>query len=365
MYQSVIRDPGGNGLIRLQPDVCGQNYAIVNGSILIVPPGTTAFIAINGTLSRPYSPGRYEIFTGIDPFFVRLRNILTHGDTGTTVSVFFVSTERAKFVKLGTDEFPFREHRFQLTMKALASCNLSFSISDPLKVLTKLVGSYSSTFSEEDIDPCVEQMVITPIREAISKEISKLDVTEFNSNLSHIGNMAATTIKNGLSEYGIEMERFALTAINIPDSEINRLYSLEQEYAGGKTRTDLELDNLQRVWNGNVNNRTLSEMMTGIPSRGQTPFGSAANNSDGNAGVMAPTMMQMMMLTQILPALREPLVEMTRHTDMFSGSTHDAQESTSSADAPPPIPGRYKRCPSCNGDVMRGNSVCPICGYRF
>ena len=250
-------------------------------------------------------------------------------------------------------------------MKALASCNLSFSISDPLKVLTKLVGSYSSTFSEEDIDPCVEQMVITPIREAISKEISKLDVTEFNSNLSHIGNMAATTIKNGLSEYGIEMERFALTAINIPDSEINRLYSLEQEYAGGKTRTDLELDNLQRVWNGNVNNRTLSEMMTGIPSRGQTPFGSAANNSDGNAGVMAPTMMQMMMLTQILPALREPLVEMTRHTDMFSGSTHDAQESTSSADAPPPIPGRYKRCPSCNGDVMRGNSVCPICGYRF
>lgn len=365
MYQSIIRDPGGTGLIRIQPDVCGQYSAIVNGSILIVPPGTTAFVAINGTLSRPYGPGRYEIFTGVDPFFVRLRNILTHGDTGTTVSVFFVSTERAKFVKLGTDEFPFREHRFRLTMKALASCNLSFSISDPLRVLTKLVGSYSSTFSEEDIDPCVEQMVIAPIREAISREISKLDVTEFNSNLSHIGNMAAATIRNGLSEYGIKMERFVLIAINIPDSEINRLYSLEQEYAGGKTRTDLELDNLQRVWNGNVNNRTLSEMMTGIPSRGQTPSGSAAVNPSGNAGGMAPTMMQMMMLSQILPALREPLNEMTRHTDMFSRTTSDAQESTSSADAPPSIPGRYKRCPSCNGNVIRGNSACPICGYRF
>lgn len=102
MYQSIIRDPGGTGLIRIQPDVCGQYSAIVNGSILIVPPGTTAFVAINGTLSQPYGPGRYEIFTGVDPFFVRLRNILTRGDAGTTVSVFFVSTERAKFIKLGT-----------------------------------------------------------------------------------------------------------------------------------------------------------------------------------------------------------------------------------------------------------------------
>lgn len=365
MYQSIIRDPGGTGLIRIQPDVCGQYSAIVNGSILIVPPGTTAFVAINGTLSRPYGPGRYEIFTGVDPFFVRLRNILTRGDAGTTVSVFFVSTEKTKFIKLGTGEFSFREHRFRLTMKALASCNLSFSVSDPLKILTKLVGSYSSTFSEEDIDPCIEQIVLPPIREAILREISKLDITEFNSRLSHIGSMAAATIRNGLSEYGIKMERFDLVAINIPDSEINRLYSLEQEYAGGKTRTDLELDNLQRVWNGNVNNRTLSEMMTGIPSRGQSPSSGAAANPGGNAGGMAPMMMQMMMLSQMLPALREPLADMTRHTDMFSGATSDAQDSTSSADAPPPIPGRYKRCPSCNGNVMRGNSVCPICGYRF
>lgn len=364
MYQSIIRDPGGNGLIRIQPDLCGQHSAIVNGSILIVPPGTTAFVAINGSLSRPYAPGRYEIFTGIDPFFVRLRNVLTRGDVGTTVSVFFVSTERVKFIKLGTGEFPFREYRFRLTMKALASCNLSFSISDPLKVLTKLVGSYSSAFSDEDIEPCIEQMVLAPIREAISREISKLDVTEFNSKLSHIGNMASATINAGLYEYGIKLERFELVAINIPDSEIQRLYSIEQEYAGGKTRTDLELDNLQRVWNGNVNNRTLSEIMTGIPSRGQT-FSGGVGNHGGNAGGMAPMMMDMMMLTQMLPALREPLAEMTRHTDMFGGASSDAQGSTSSAEAPPPMPDRHKCCPSCNGNVMRSNSICPICGYRF
>lgn len=365
MYQSIIRDPGGNGLIRIQPNMCGQYSAVVNGSILIVPPGTTAFVAINGTLSHPYGPGRYEIFTGVDPFFVRLRNILTNGDTGTTVSVFFVSTERAKFIKLGTGEFPFRERRFRLTMKALAACNLSFSVSDPLKILTKLVGSYSSAFSDDDIEPCIEQVVLTPIREAISREISKLEVTEFNSKLSYIGNMAAATIRSHLSEYGIKMEQFALIAINIPDSEIHRLYSLEQEYAGGKNRTDLELDNLRRVWNGNVNNRTLSEMMTGIPSRGQALSGNTVGSPNGNAGGMTSMMMEMLMLSQILPSLREPLAEMTRHTDMFSSASSEAQESTSSAEAPPPMPDRYRRCPLCNGNVLHSNNVCPICGYRF
>lgn len=107
MYQSIIRDTGGNGLIRIRPDICGQYSAIANGSILVVPLGTTAFVAINGSLSRPYDLGRYEIFTCVAPFFVRLRNILTRGDIGTTVAVFFTSTERAKFVNSVRESFLF------------------------------------------------------------------------------------------------------------------------------------------------------------------------------------------------------------------------------------------------------------------
>lgn len=365
MYQSIIRDPGGNGLIRIHPDACGQYSAIVNGSILIVPPGTTAFVAVNGTLSRPYGPGRYEIFTGVDPFFVRLRNIMTRGDTGTTVSVFFISTERSKFVKLGTGEFPFQENRFHLTMKALASCNLSFTIFNPLKLITKLIGSYSSAFSDDDIDPCIEQIVLTPIREAISREISKLNVTEFNSRLSYIGSIAIDTIRTDLAEYGIKLEYFNLAAINIPDSEMQRLYSLEQDYASGKVRTDLELDNLKRVWNGNVNNRTMGEMMTGIPSRGQAYSGDTVCNSNGSEAGIASMMMQMMMLSQMLPAFREPLNEITGNMNMFGGASSNAQRGTPSAETPPPVPSRYKCCPSCNRNVMRSSSICPTCGYRF
>lgn len=365
MYQSVIRDPGGDGLIRIHPDAGGPYSAITNGTILIVPPGTTAFIAVNGILSLPYAPGRYTLFSGVDPLFVRLRHILTRGDPGTTVSVFFLSTERSRFFRLGTGEIPFQEHRFRLTMKALASCSLTLSIADPLKVLKKLVGSYNSAFSEEDLEPCVEQLVLTPVREAISRELAKLQVTDFNSRLSQIGCAAAPAIRAGLAQYGFALNEFSLLAIHIPDSEMGRLHTLEQDYAAGQVRTDLELDNLKRVWNGSLRNRMLSEMMTGLPSRGQAPGGEGPRAHGGEAGGMAGAMMQMMMLSQVLPMLREPLTDLTHHTDMFGGAPADTRGSTSSAEAPPPMPGRYRRCPGCNGDVPRGTASCPVCGYRF
>lgn len=360
MYQSIIRDPGGDSLIRIQPDLCTHAHSVVNGSILLVPPETTAFVAINGILSRPYGPGRHEIFTGVDPFFVRFRHLMTGGDPGISVSVYFISTEKHSFLTFGTGELPFQERRFQITMKALASCSLSFSIENPRTTLSKLVGSYRSAFTEDEMNPCIEQLALMPIRKALSQELSHLDVTEFNSKLNSIGAAATESIRTGFSEYGLKLLRFRLTAVNIPKEEMDRLYRLEQTCADGKIRIDQELDHLRRVWNGNINDRTLSEMLTGIVSRGQAP--SETRNTQGGAGGMVP---MMMLLSQVLPNLREPFSSIISHTDLFRG-TSPAQETPSSAESPrPPLPPRRRRCPSCNADVPRSARVCSVCGYRF
>lgn len=365
MYQTIIRDPGGNSLIRIHPDICGIHNTVVNGSILIVPAGTIAFVVINGEMSHPYGSGRHEIFTGVDPFFVRFRNLMTRGDAGITVAVFFVSTEKCKFMTLGTGEIPFLEQRFNITMKALASCNLTISIGNPKKVLSKIIGSYVSAFSEDDIEPCLEQLILMPVREALSKELSKLNITEFNSNLNKIGNDAFSIIRNSLSEYGFTLSRFNLSAVNISEMEMKRLNELEQEYAIGKTKTDLELDHLRRVWGDNIDNRTMSEMMTGMSARGFETSNATNNSCSRSGGEMAPMMFQMLMMSQLLPNLREPLANMSEHTDMFRNSTPNGHEGTSSADAPPPMPTRNRRCPLCNGSILRNTRICPICGYRF
>ena len=364
MYLTPIMRSGNNGLIEVTSIDSGQNSAVANGSILIVDPGTVALVNISGQLYGPYSPGRYELFTGVDPLFVGLRNALMRGNPATTFSVIFVSVNKTKFVSLGTGEIPFTENRFKITMKANAGCKLSFCVDDPLKFVSKLVGTYCDTFREDDIDPCINQTFLSPVRDILAREMAKLTVTEFNQNLSKISESVYPLLEIRLREYGINLEMFDITAINVPDSEMIRLKEKEDKYADGIIKTDIEVDNVNRVYGG-INNRTFADIATGTRTGGPAASPQFTTPQGGGMNGMMPAMMQMMMFSRMLPSLNEAMNATTLHTDMFGNARSDPQGSTSSADAPPPVPSRMKRCPSCNGSVARRNEVCPICGYRF
>lgn len=366
MYLTSITRSGNNGWIEVVSINSGQYSAVANGSILIVPAGTVAFVSINGEFSRPYLPGRYELFTGVDPFFVRLRNALMRGDPATTVSVFFVSVNKTKFVSLGTGELLFKENRFNLTMHANAVCKLSICIADPLKIVSKLAGTYVDSFREDDVDPCINQTLLSPVRETLAIAMSKLTVTEFNQNLSKISESAYPLLKIRLREYGINLEMFDVASISIPKSDMDRLQSFEDKYTGGEISIILEKKEIDTVYDGDIGKRTMVDIATGTRTGGPatSPNQFTSPQGGGTNGMMS-AMAQMMLFSRMLPNMNEAINATTQHTDMFGNARPDSQGSTSSADAPPPMPSRTKRCPSCNGNVIRSSEVCPICGYRF
>ncbi len=356
MYQKVIRDPTGQGLIRIVPDVCGDRNAVVNGSILLVPAGTVAFVSVNGILSTPYMPGRHTLFTGVDPFFVRLRNIMTHGDAGISVSVFYISTDKTKFMQLGTGEIPFLEHRFRLTMKALASCSLTYYVKAPEKVLKKLVGAYSSDFCEDDIEPCLTQLILSPIKETLSKELAKCEVHGFNSNLTSISRSVSDKVTAVFESFGLGTSDFNVTGINVPENEMQRLSTLEADHASGVNRTDLEKYNLDRIWNGDVDKRTISEAVTGFSSRGaQVSSSGEAQNVSGTDNAI-----KLLLLSQLFPSLANSF-------GAISGQNTRAADRavTNTPCAPPPVPKRLVKCHSCKRCVSRKDGKCPVCGAEL
>lgn len=354
MYQKVIRDPSGQGLIRIVPVVCDDRNAVVDGSILLVPAGTVAFVSINGILSSPYPPGRHSIFTGTSPFFVRFRNIMTHGDAAVSVSVFYISTDKNKFMQLGTGEIPFHEHRFKLTMMALASCTLAYSVKNPETVLKKLVGAYSNEFCEDDIEPCLTQLILSPIKEALSRELANREICEFNAKLSAISCGVRSRVSAVFGEYGLEVRDFNVTGINIPDGEMQRLSSLEAEYASGVNRTDLEKYNLDSIWKGDVDKRTLSEAITGISSRASNNA-AAGDGSQSSCGT--DNAIKLLLLSQLFPSLREGL-------GCFTGSAANGNSPSQKkqSEAPPPMPCKTATCPSCKKKVYLKNGKCCSCG---
>ncbi|MDD6997945.1 MAG: SPFH domain-containing protein, partial [Oscillospiraceae bacterium] len=268
MLQRVIRDPGGNSLIRVIPELCGPGRTVVNGSVLLVPAGTQAFVALNGQVVGPYWPGRYELMTGVDPFFVRLCNLMTGGEAPVSVTVFFVSTQKTKFMQLGTGLIPFEERRYRLTMEALASCSLAYRITDPLRTLETMVGTYQAVFSDEDLEPCLRQLMLAPLRQNLAVALNRHTIVEFNRSLGAIGTETRGPLAQALAEYGLSLEQFTVTAVNISDEGWARLHELESKEAAGRTQTDLEKDHLERIWGGNLDRRTLAEAMTGLPARG-------------------------------------------------------------------------------------------------
>lgn len=349
MYQTVIRDPGGDRLVRIVSGI-----QPVNGSLLLVPANTTAYFVCNGHISESYPPGKYDLDTGISPFFVWLRHLMTRGDPGITVSVFYISPNLATFTRMGTGEIPFNEKRFNLTMKAMASVTVQYSISDPLLFLTRLVGMHRTEFSQEDLEPAIDAMLLPQIRQQLGRTLSQIPVSQFQNDLVQLSRSLTALLSPSAASLGIALQAVQLLGINISDSELERLRKLEEQSATGHLQTELEKYNMEQIY-GNLDKRTLVEVMTGTV-RNAGPASSSAppvsNNISGMAGIMASLPLQIAVFKQVYEAMRDSLDEMTRGNDLFQGpprrpSGRDdtgAEETFSRPEdpdnGPPPLPPR-------------------------
>ena len=71
---SLIVDPGGNELLRR-----AANCDVESHSRLVVNPGEGCYILINGEAAYIDEPGRYEIGTGLSPYFKPIQVLISKG----------------------------------------------------------------------------------------------------------------------------------------------------------------------------------------------------------------------------------------------------------------------------------------------
>lgn len=266
----VFRDPGGDSIIRVS-----ETTYCTNGSILDVPAGSVAYFVLNGDVSEPYGPGRYELNPGVNPFFIRYRHLMTGGDPGITVNLFYVAVDMEKHLQLGSGEIVFTENRFRQTVRAQAAFDIDFKVSDPQAFLSKVVGMHSNLFHMEDVEPKLQSMLCGPVVEELSRRFAHAELGALNGSLSAISFALLPPAAASFANYGLKLVRLQLRHIHICEEDLHRLQELEQKDAEGRMKTDLEKYNLTEIYRGNVDNRTRAEVLTGMP-RGPYPSAPAA-----------------------------------------------------------------------------------------
>ena len=362
MRQSIITDPGGERVIRIVSGI-----RPVNGSVLIVPAETIAYFVLNGIVSEPYSPGRHIINTGVNPFFVRISNLMTGGIPAITVSVVFVSPNIVTFSNIGINDLAFTESTFGLHIHAMGSCVIGYKILNTESFIRKLVGMYSSIFTQEEVEPSISALVMPIIKTKLSIRLSNSDISNVQNELIDIGNSIRLDVEPELSRFGLDIVSLGIQGINIKESDINRFQTLEDKRAQGRVEIGVDEEELDRIYGGDVMKRMLEGAMTG------TVRGRGLPNTNGGANNSMPNMyLQMMMMSQMMGAFREPMTNMFNGSNIIGGSGN-VNSSTNNENRDRPLAGRplpannnigNKVCRNCGAKIAKDLYVCPICKLR-
>ena len=364
MLATVIRRQNDDTIV----DIFSSRLS-VNGSLLDVPADNLAFFIKNGEVSEPYPPGRWTINTGVGPFFVRFRHLMTGGDPGITVQVVFVNVNLINNCVGGTGEILFEESRFRVTMHAKAAYNVRFSIPKPRLFLAKMVGLHRNYFNDESLQPSMDALILPLIKKAVGSSLSTQRIQTIQNDMPAIGSQVATRLREIFHGYGMQLEDLAITGINVPSEDIKKLNELELKFANGKIETDLERYNLDTVYGGKLDNRTRTEFLTNT-ARGPAQF--PPHGIHPINGMVAPIVSLPVRgeeiargISELMPSVAN-LYGRNRTTPSRTGDGAERRGNTGNVPLPTQnLPNQYHRCPSCGCLVDYSSGFCRYCGHAM
>ena len=163
----------------------------------------------------------------------------------------------------GTGDFTFHENRFNLTMQARSAGSAVIRISDPERVVRSILGISRTSVSEDDIEPFFKHAVISQTKQILSKTVSGYAVSDFNTVLENISSAVQAKVSASLKDFGIFLKSIQIESINVDPEDKKSLSNLENSYAEGILNNDIQLDNLNRVWRGNLEMKMVGDSLTG------------------------------------------------------------------------------------------------------
>lgn len=189
---------------------------IKNGAQLVVRESQIAVLVDGGKIADIYSAGRYELTTQNMPILTTLRGWKYGFNSPFKVEVYFISTKQFLNIRWGTaNPIMLRDAEFgPIRMRAFGSYNFRINVNEPVKFIQNVSGT-NGNFTTENIAEQLRNFIITRFTDHLAE--SKIVALDLASNLNEFSGQLTEMLKDDFAEYGIELTKFLIENISLPD----------------------------------------------------------------------------------------------------------------------------------------------------
>ncbi len=223
-------------------------------SQLIVHESQEAVFFSDGQALDSFHSGRYTLETKNIPLISKLRNLVSGGVSPFHVEVYFINHVTMMDIAWGTpSQVTVRDPNYGYSYSAGASGSFGIKIMDGRKLLINMVGT-ETKMSIAEVQKYFKDLIVTRVKNCISVELSKYSYNVFNQHLNEISDHVASQIEKDISEYGIKVLNFFVSAINIKSDDLEELKRLDNSMAqkrfealGNRDATVIEAEGMAKA----------------------------------------------------------------------------------------------------------------------
>ena len=242
------------------------NNQIKYGAQLTVREGQVVAFINQGKLADVFVPGMYKLETQNLPILSTLMGWKYGFNSPFAAEVYFVKTTRFTDQKWGTKE-PLTIRDADLGIVRLRAFGAyDFKVGDAGKFIKEVVGT-DGTFTADQITSQIRNIMVTRFSDAVAE--SKKPFLDMAANLNEFGDFISKQIRPELEAYGIELTKFLVENINVPEAVQQ---AIDQRASMGAV--------------GNLQAYTQFQAANSIPDAARNPGGLAGAGVGLGAGVM-------------------------------------------------------------------------------
>ena len=187
---------------------------IKNGAQLIVRESQAAVFVHEGQIADAFPPGRYTIDGGNTPILSKIGAWKYGFNSPIKSEVYFVNTKQFTDLKWGTaNPIMLRDADFGF-VRLRAFGAYSMHVVDPQTFIKEIAGT-NAHFQTEDIDGQLKRSIVTEFSDALGE--LKIPAVDLAAQYKEIGETIRAKINEDFRTYGIEVTKFYIENISLPE----------------------------------------------------------------------------------------------------------------------------------------------------